>query len=61
MWHFGSDSPNEYTGEKFEVAREEGENAVMHIYTNAPEWRDQNQKRTPNRTKLVRRTESFFC
>jgi hypothetical protein len=36
MWHFGSDSLNEYTGEKFEVAREEGENALMRIYTKAP-------------------------
>ncbi len=33
IWHFGSDSPNEYTGEKFEVAWEDGENALMRIYT----------------------------
>jgi hypothetical protein len=33
MWHFGIDSPNEYTGEKFEVAWEDGENALMRIYT----------------------------
>jgi hypothetical protein len=33
MWHFGSDSLNEYTGEKFEVAWEDGENALMRIYT----------------------------
>jgi hypothetical protein len=33
MWHFGCDSPNEYTGEKFEVAWENGENALMRIYT----------------------------
>ena len=33
MWHFGSDSPGEYTGEKFEVAWEDGENSLMRIYT----------------------------
>ena len=33
MWHFGSDSPNEYTGEEFEVAWEDGQNALMRIYT----------------------------
>jgi hypothetical protein len=33
MWHSGCDSPNEYTGEKFEVAWENGENALMRIYT----------------------------
>ncbi|MGA9843889.1 MAG: hypothetical protein WBP64_18745 [Nitrososphaeraceae archaeon] len=33
MWHFGKDSYKEYTGEKFEVAWEEGENALMRIYT----------------------------
>jgi hypothetical protein len=25
MWHFGSDSPNEYTGDEFEVAWEDGQ------------------------------------
>ena len=33
MWHFGNDSPNEYTGEKFEVAWEDGQNALFRIYT----------------------------
>ena len=33
MWHFGSDSLNEYTGKKFEITWEDGENALMHIYT----------------------------
>lgn len=27
MWHFGYDSPDEYTGEKFEAAWEDGQNA----------------------------------
>ena len=33
MWHFGSDSPIEYTDEKFEVAWEDGQNALLRIYT----------------------------
>ena len=33
MWHFGSDSLNEYTGEEFEITWEDGENALMRIYT----------------------------
>ena len=33
MWHFGTDSPNEYTGEKFEATWEDGENTLMRIYT----------------------------
>ena len=33
MWHFGSGSPSEYTGEKFEVAWEDGQNALFRIYT----------------------------
>ena len=33
MWHFGSDSLSEYTGEKFEVAWEVGENSLFRIYT----------------------------
>ena len=33
MWHFGYDSPNEYTGEEFEVAWEDGQNALFRIYT----------------------------
>ena len=33
MWHFGSDSLSEYTGEKFEVAWEIGENSLFRIYT----------------------------
>ena len=31
--HFGSDSHNKYTGEKFEVTWEDGENALVRIYT----------------------------
>ena len=31
--HFGSDSPNEYTGKKLEVAWEDGQNALFRIYT----------------------------
>ena len=33
MWHFGYDSHNEYTGEEFEVAWEDGQNALFRIYT----------------------------
>ena len=33
MWHFGYDSPNEYVGKEFEVAWEDGQNALMRIYT----------------------------
>jgi hypothetical protein len=33
MWHFGYDSPNEYTGDEFEIAWEDGQNALMRIYT----------------------------
>ncbi|HEY7571450.1 MAG TPA: hypothetical protein VH796_08775 [Nitrososphaeraceae archaeon] len=33
MWHFGYDSPDEYVGKEFEVAWEEGQNALMRIYT----------------------------
>jgi hypothetical protein len=33
MWHFGKDYYEEYTGEKFEIAWEDGENALMRIYT----------------------------
>ena len=33
MWHFGSDSINEYTGEKFKIAWEDGQNALFRIYT----------------------------
>ena len=33
MWHFGIDSLIEYTGKEFEVAWEDGENALMRIYT----------------------------
>ncbi|HEY7083039.1 MAG TPA: hypothetical protein VH500_25380 [Nitrososphaeraceae archaeon] len=29
MWHFGYDSSSEYTGENFEVAWEDGQNALM--------------------------------
>ncbi len=33
MWHFGYDSPNEYTGKEFEVTWEDGQNALFRIYT----------------------------
>jgi hypothetical protein len=33
MWHFGYDSYNEYTDKEFEIAWEEGENALFRIYT----------------------------
>ena len=33
MWHFRTDSLNEYTSEKFEVAWEDGQNALFQIYT----------------------------
>jgi hypothetical protein len=33
MWYFGSDSPNEYAGERFESTWEDGQNASMRIYT----------------------------
>ena len=33
MWHFGTDSLNEYTGKNFEITWEDGEDALMRIYT----------------------------
>jgi hypothetical protein len=33
MWQFKSDSPSEYTGEKFEIAWEDVQNALFRIYT----------------------------
>jgi hypothetical protein len=33
MWHFGTDSLNEYTGEKFEMTWENGEHALLRIYS----------------------------
>jgi hypothetical protein len=36
MWHFGHDSPSGYTGEKFEVTWEDGQNALFRIYTKDP-------------------------
>jgi len=33
MWHFGADSSSEYAGKKFEKTWEEGENAMLRIYT----------------------------
>ena len=33
MWHFGYDSPNEYTNKEFEVAWEDGQDALFRIYT----------------------------
>jgi hypothetical protein len=34
MWHFGTDSLNEYAGEKFEMKWEDGEHALLRIYSN---------------------------
>jgi hypothetical protein len=33
MWHFGTDSLSEYAGEKFEMTWENGEHALLRIYT----------------------------
>jgi hypothetical protein len=33
MWHFGTDSLSEYTGEKFEMTWEDGEHALLRIYS----------------------------
>ena len=33
MWHFGYDSLNEYTGNEFEVAWQDGQNALFRTYT----------------------------
>ena len=33
MWHFGYDSFYEYTDKELEVAWEDGQNALMRIYT----------------------------
>ncbi len=33
MWHFGTDSLSEYAGEKFEMTWEDGEHALVRIYT----------------------------
>jgi hypothetical protein len=33
MWHFGSDSPSEFAGDKFEVTWYDGQNALFRIYT----------------------------
>ena len=33
MWHFGTDSLSEYAGEKFEMMWEDGEHALLRIYT----------------------------
>jgi hypothetical protein len=35
MWHFGADSLVEYTGEKFAVTWEVGQNALVRAYTKA--------------------------
>ena len=50
MWHFGTDSPNEYTGKKFEVAWEDGENALFQIYT-----------KDLNGVTKIRRERQDFC
>jgi hypothetical protein len=33
MWHFGTDSLSEYTGEKFERTWDDGEHALLRIYS----------------------------
>ena len=33
MWHFGPDSLSEYTGEKFQMTWEDGEHALLRIYS----------------------------
>ncbi|MGN6633390.1 MAG: hypothetical protein ACTHKP_14325 [Nitrososphaeraceae archaeon] len=33
MWHFGTDSLNEYAGEKFEMTWEDGEHALLRVYS----------------------------
>jgi hypothetical protein len=33
MWHFGKDSPIEYTSKEFEVTWEDGEDTLMRVYT----------------------------
>jgi hypothetical protein len=33
IWHIGSDSYKEYAGERFESTWEDGQNALMRIYT----------------------------
>jgi len=33
MWHFGTDSLSEYTGEKFERTWEDGEHTLLRIYS----------------------------
>jgi hypothetical protein len=33
MWHFCSDSLNEYTGERFELTWEQGKEALIRVYT----------------------------
>ena len=33
MWHFGTDSLNEYPGDKFEMTWEDGEHALLRIYS----------------------------
>jgi hypothetical protein len=33
MWHFGTDSLSEYAGEKFETTWEDGEHALLRIYS----------------------------
>jgi hypothetical protein len=33
MWHFGLDSSSEYAGKKFEMTWEDGENAMIRLYS----------------------------
>jgi hypothetical protein len=33
MWHFGTDSLSEYAGKKFEMTWEDGEHALLRVYT----------------------------
>lgn len=40
MWHFGTDSLSEYAGEKFEMTWEDGEHALLRVYSK--DMRDSN-------------------
>jgi hypothetical protein len=40
MWHFGYDSPNEYTGKGFEVAWEDGQKCLDVYIHKRPKWKD---------------------
>ena len=33
MWHFGTDSVNEYAGDEFEMTWEDGQEGLIRVYT----------------------------